>query len=103
MDNRENPNMNNRSITTMPTNVAAHALDASNIRITWNAVAGATGYRVFRSTTPVSYTHLLINKTSNFPSFIETSCSLSLITPPTDVVLLTAPKIKFPSIFCSST
>ena len=34
-----------------PTQLAAQALSASSIRLSWNAVAGATGYRVYRSAT----------------------------------------------------
>lgn len=51
MDDQEKKIIGTASITTAPANAAANALNASNIQITWDEVAGAAGYHVFRSTT----------------------------------------------------
>ena len=48
---QENLPIDPTAITIAPTNVTASALDGLNIRIAWNAVQGAAGYHVFRSTT----------------------------------------------------
>jgi hypothetical protein len=41
---------------TAPTGVEAHAINATTIRIVWNAVGGAASYRVYRSANNSTYT-----------------------------------------------
>jgi len=64
------------SIPTAPTNVTATATSSSSIVLSWSAVPGATGYKVYRDKTVQDYhpeyTTLAIIGTTSSPSFTNT-------------------------------
>ena len=50
----------------MPTGVSAVAASSSSINISWNSVIGATGYRIYRSTSTSTFTEVGTSETTSY-------------------------------------
>jgi hypothetical protein len=76
-DNGGNGNGNETNVPAVPTGVTATALTSTSIRISWNAVPGATSYKIYSPNTAGSSSNFVLLDTATTNSYTDNEAQAS--------------------------